>query len=66
MVHFGWYVVNPHVQAVQNMCGQRWVEGVLGQVIGGQFYHIFNKKSVFAVLKKIFEIELAHLNHLFP
>ena len=21
MVYFEWYVVNPHVQAVQNMCG---------------------------------------------
>ena len=51
MVIFGWYLVNPHVQAVQNMCV---AEGVLGRVTEGQSSPSFQKKlPTFRCHKKI-------------
>ena len=44
MVYSGWYMVNPHVQAVQNMCGKGG-KGVLGRVRGGQSWPSFLKKK---------------------
>ena len=36
MVYFKWLLVNPHVQAVQNMCGKGGVEDVSGWVRGSR------------------------------
>ena len=49
---------------------QRGVEGILGQVRGGQSLPYLKKKSILAVKKsptpKIFGIEPHHANHFFP
>ena len=54
------------------LCDKGGEEGVLGQVTGGRSLP-YSKiiKSLFAVFKlnvnpKIFEIELAYINHFFP
>ena len=45
MVYFGCLQVNPHIQAVQNMCGKRGVEGVFGRVTGSWSLPYFPKKK---------------------
>ena len=35
--------MNPHVQAVQNMCGKGGVEGVLGRFTGAEIDPCFKK-----------------------
>ena len=59
MVYFGWYLGNPHVQAVQDM----FVCGKGGRGCFRVSYHIFKKiKSVFAgftPLQKSLELSLS-------
>ena len=71
MVYFRCLLVNPHVQAVQNMCGKGG-KGISGRVTGGRSLLYFQKKIAnIAVLQinttpTIFGIELANINHFFP
>ena len=63
--------MNPHVQALQNMCGKEGVEGVLGQFTGAEVHPCFKKNRQYcSVINKPhsqnLKIELANLNHFFP
>ena len=53
MLYFGCLLVNPHVQAVQNMCGKGGLWVFQAELGAAEVYPNFQKKeSVFAVSKK--------------
>ena len=52
MVYFGWYLVNPHVQVVQNMFGKGGYRGFKAKVQAPKV-DPQNTKTENAVLKKV-------------
>ena len=53
MVCFRWYLVNPHVQVVQNMYGKGWVEGTQ---VPGCLRLSYGRPKVYPILKKAFAV----------
>ena len=62
MVYFRCYLVNPHVQVVQNM----YAELRTAEVDPRFIKKLPSLRCQKNVSPKFFEIELAHLNHFFP
>ena len=52
MVYFGYYLVNPHVQTVQNMSGKGGYRVLQAELGAAKVYPILKKTAVNAVLKK--------------
>ena len=71
-VYFGLYLVNPRVQAAQNMCAKGGWRVFYAELRAAEVHPVFEeKKNVFAmlpikVMATIFEIERANFNHFFP